>query len=199
MFGPEDDEELRSLIAAFGESSWAEVAVRMTSPFTSRQCRERWRNYLNPHLGNDEWTEEEDRKLLNQFARSGTRWTVIAEAFPGRSGNSIRNRYFLLQRRKQRRPKGEMAPAPPVGEPPVTFPASEGLVADGNATASLPHRRRFPGLPRPTTLLPLPPAPHEIPRAGSLPYPPAGLARLRTDQFTTPGSHNFFSLFSSTG
>jgi hypothetical protein len=106
MFSPEDDEELRNLVTTFGESSWTDIAIRMPLGFTSRQCRERWRNYVSPSLHRQSWTDEDDRKLIDAFAGFGTRWTRIAEAFPGRSGNTVRNRYFLLQRKKDRQQQG---------------------------------------------------------------------------------------------
>jgi hypothetical protein len=181
MFKPDDDDELRHLDYTLGEANRADIAVRMSTPFTARQCRERWRNYLSPELEHDEWTEEDDRKLLRGFEHFGTRWTLIAETFSGRSGNTIRNRYFLLQRRNQRCAPGEIASAATAPPPArwATMPGPADLIPAG-AAAPFPHRDRFPGLDRPTTLLPLPPAPHEIPRPGVLAFhsttPPAGFA-----------------------
>jgi hypothetical protein len=106
IFTPQDDEELRNLVNTFGESSWTDIAIGMPLGFSSRQCRERWRNYASPSLHNQLWTDEDDRKLIDEFARLGPRWVMIAEAFPGRSGNTVRNRYFLLKRKKDRQQKG---------------------------------------------------------------------------------------------
>jgi hypothetical protein len=185
MFSPRDDEELAQLINTFGDGNWGEVALRMSGPFTSRQCRERWRNYLSPELDHDRWTDEDDRKLLREFERCGTRWTLIAIGFPGRSGNAIRNRYFLLQRRKQRKVKGEMNRG---RSPSVIF---ANVNADSRAMPPDPPRIRFPGLAHPTTVPPLPPAPHEIPRLGALAFPslapPAGLSWFGAEQFVELG------------
>jgi hypothetical protein len=115
MFTEQDDEELRNLVNTFGESSWKDIAIRMPLGFSSRQCRERWQNYVSPLLYSQIWTDEEDQKLIEEFARVGTRWTVIAEAFPGRSGNTVRNRYFLLQRKKDK--QRNRAPPPPPAIP----------------------------------------------------------------------------------
>jgi hypothetical protein len=101
-FTADDDEELRTLVKTLGDCSWKEIAAGMTCPFNARQCRERWRNYLGPHLGSSSWTDEEDRRLFQEFERCGTHWARIADAFPGRSGNTVRNRYFMLQRKKEK-------------------------------------------------------------------------------------------------
>jgi hypothetical protein len=192
MFSPGDDDELAHLIAMFGEGNWAEVALRMTVPFTSRQCRERWRNYLSPELDHGHWTEEEDRRLLSEFQRYGTRWTLIAITFPGRSGNALRNRYFLLQRRKQKRWKGEEDPA--AATPAVTFPGPADLMASvGTEVAPLLPPLRFPDLPGP------PPTPaHETPRSGPLAFPSlspaAELPWLGTDQLEDLRQEEFLPL-----
>jgi hypothetical protein len=115
MFSPQEDDELTRLVLAMGDGAWVHVASRMPPGFTPRQCRERWRNYLDPRLGSDPWTEAEDARLVEEFQRLGTRWAMIAEQFPGRSGNTIRNRYLLLQRKRDKDARGSPGarPAPP--------------------------------------------------------------------------------------
>jgi hypothetical protein len=68
------------------------------SPLTTRQCRERWTNYLNPTIGNIEWTPAEDQLLEEKYARIGAKWQVIAAEFPTRSKNNVKNRWYRLQR-----------------------------------------------------------------------------------------------------
>jgi hypothetical protein len=113
MFTPQDDGELRNLVNTFGDGNWTDIAIRMPSGLSSRQCRERWRNYVSPSLHNQNWTDEDDRKLIDEFARLGPRWAIIAEAFPGRSGNTVRNRYFLLKRKKDKQRKAAELAQPP--------------------------------------------------------------------------------------
>jgi hypothetical protein len=112
MFSPQDDEELAGLVRAVGDGNWVHVSQRMPPGFTPRQCRERWRNYLDPRLGREPWTEAEDARLVEEFLRLGTRWTMIAEQFPGRSGNTVRNRYFLLVRKSEKKTRVSRPPPP---------------------------------------------------------------------------------------
>jgi hypothetical protein len=104
VFNAQDDEELSRLVRSLTEENWTYVAQNMSRLFTSRQCRERWRNYLDPRLQHVSWTDTDDARLLDDYTRLGTRWTVIAAGFPGRSGNSVRNRIFLLLRKKDKVP-----------------------------------------------------------------------------------------------
>jgi hypothetical protein len=50
-------------------------------------------------LSSDEWTEEEDQILIDEYARVGARWSVIANAIKGRSEVAVKNRWKLLYRR----------------------------------------------------------------------------------------------------
>jgi transposase-like protein len=113
MFSRQDDDELVRLVRHVGESNWAYVADHMSACYSARQCRERWRNYLDPRLDRQSWTDEEDARLVEEYKRTGPRWTMIAGHFHGKSGNTVRNRLFLLQRRNKKKEKNqETKPAP---------------------------------------------------------------------------------------
>lgn len=59
-----------------------------------KDCREKWRNYLNPKVSKKEWTEEEDAKLLRLVEHYGLRWSLIARKFQGtRTEHMVKNRY----------------------------------------------------------------------------------------------------------
>jgi hypothetical protein len=120
-FTHDEDQRLCSVVEEIGTVDWTLVARRM-APFTTRQCRERWTNYLNPTIANMPWTPAEDQLLEEKFAEFGTKWQVIAGAFPTRSKNSIKNRWNRLQRTKGR-----------VQEPPQA--AAKGEDATGVAAA----------------------------------------------------------------
>jgi hypothetical protein len=97
-----DDEALADLVISDPEPQWVLVAQQMPHPFTPRQCRERWKNYLNPQLTHSGWSEEEDRTILSEYNRVGNRWIAIADLLKGRSAPAVRNRVFLLQRQEAR-------------------------------------------------------------------------------------------------
>jgi myb proto-oncogene protein len=68
----------------------------------ARQCRERHNNYLKPSLRHDPWTAEEDRLLVEKAEVCGSKWNTIATFFTNRSGNSLRNRWHMIQRYQNR-------------------------------------------------------------------------------------------------
>jgi hypothetical protein len=111
-FDPQEDVSLVRLIMEYSVNDWGLIARNMPHGFTARQCRERWKNYLDPRLKHTSWTEEDDRRLMQEFDRLGAKWIPLARMFPGRSGNSVRNRVFLLSRKKEREPKNRSFPIP---------------------------------------------------------------------------------------
>ncbi|OHT05994.1 Myb-like DNA-binding domain containing protein [Tritrichomonas foetus] len=101
-FTIEDDEKLRDLVKKFGDSNWLVVADHMPGR-NSRQCRERWLNYLSPTLNNSEFTPEEDQLLNEKVEELGTRWVKIAKYFDRRTDQMVKNRYFMLKRKAERK------------------------------------------------------------------------------------------------
>lgn len=97
-FTKEEDESLKQVIEMLKTDDWKEVAKYMPGR-NSRQCRERWNNYVNPKLEPRKWTPEEDKMLLQKVDEYGNKWHSIATFFDGRATNNIKNRYMTLQRK----------------------------------------------------------------------------------------------------
>lgn len=100
FFSPEEDEELRRLVARIGDHDhWKQIAYEFfNGKYNSRQCRERYRNYLDPKWSHECYTAEEDSLLTEQVALHGNRWALIRNAFNGRSEVSLKNRWAHLRR-----------------------------------------------------------------------------------------------------
>lgn len=97
-FTKEEDERLRQIVTHFGDQDWAVIADQMPGR-NQRQCRERWLNYLSPHVNKEPFTIEEDQLLIEKHKEFGSRWVRIAKYFSGRSDTSIKNRWMILQRK----------------------------------------------------------------------------------------------------
>lgn len=105
-FTRDEDERLTNIIEKIGTQDWELIAHEMKNR-TPRQCRERWINYISPGLSNGPWTADEDKLLDELYTEFGSRWHKIAEYFPNRSGNCIKNRYKLRQSHAQKQPSVE--------------------------------------------------------------------------------------------
>nr|AGM32419.1 Myb-like DNA-binding domain containing protein [Coptotermes formosanus] len=97
IFTKEEDQAIMNFVQAFGANHGERIEPFIKTR-TSRQCRERWKNFLSPDVSKKGWTVEEDlllEKLVNEF---GPKWSNLAKFFPGRTDVLIKNRYCLLLR-----------------------------------------------------------------------------------------------------
>lgn len=101
-----EDDTLLKLVYKDGPGNWSTVAESLPRR-TAKQCRERWHNHLDPNIENIEWTKEEDERLMTSQKEYGNQWSKIRRLFPGRTDNSIRNRFNMMMRALARKSKKE--------------------------------------------------------------------------------------------
>ncbi|RLN32080.1 hypothetical protein BBJ28_00020212, partial [Nothophytophthora sp. Chile5] len=134
-WSPHEDELLRRLVAA-DQKNWGDVAAKIPGR-TSKQCRERWHNHLDPAIVRGAYSPEEDRLILEAQARLGNRWSVIAAMLPGRTEDAVKIRWKshcrVWRARKYLRtnPGAPEAEAEGLSEPAMTPRTPLVPVADG--------------------------------------------------------------------
>ena len=94
-FSTDDDNKLRRLVSQYGTKSWSLIASKFRNR-NSRQCRDRWNNYLSPKNNHSKWSYDEDMHLINLFSIFGKQWSKLAIFFPKRTPVNVRNRCRLL-------------------------------------------------------------------------------------------------------
>jgi len=97
-FSKEEDEQLMELVDQMGDNKWIEIS-RILKTRSARQCRDRWKNYLDPNLTHQEWSQDDDSLLMKKYELYGPSWKKISKAFPTRSVSGVRNRVLKLSRK----------------------------------------------------------------------------------------------------
>jgi hypothetical protein len=127
----EEDQKLLDTIAAHNYTfAWPKIAESIPGR-SGKQCRERYLNHLKPSLKFSSWSALEDATIFHLYNAGGSKWSRMTKYLPGRTDNSIKNRFHHLKRRLEKRLQStsstpaELAPLmkrikkglPPIGKP----------------------------------------------------------------------------------
>lgn len=100
LFSVEEDLLLASLVSSFGTSQWKVIAEFLPNR-TTRQCRERYRYYLDSSLNNSPWAPEEDDLLIKKYNELGPRWSIISALFKNRTHVNVKNHFATMSRKSR--------------------------------------------------------------------------------------------------
>jgi hypothetical protein len=90
---PSEDKLLIEYVKRFGPKKWNDCAEFLKNR-TSKQCREHWKNCLDPEIKKGDWTFEEDLILMVFYSKCKGSWSQLIHYFNDRTENSIKNRFF---------------------------------------------------------------------------------------------------------
>ena len=105
MFTNEEDQKLIDAVNKLRDQKgfcWTQVSEIVGGNRTPRQCRERYKHYLDPHIKNPKWTTEEDILLMQKYEEYGPKWSIISKFFKARTDVNIKNHWTVLNQRIQK-------------------------------------------------------------------------------------------------
>ncbi|GMH93263.1 hypothetical protein TrST_g6664 [Triparma strigata] len=147
-----EDLFLRQLVASMGGPtltlSWTQIATEFSEHHSNRsgkQCRERFANHLHPDVRKGGWTKEEDLTIRRLQQELGNQWAKMVRYLPGRSDNSIKNRFWSFQRSKERKRERVMAASSrlPRSSPVRQATSSVALALDRKIEIEVTEQRRY--------------------------------------------------------
>lgn len=104
----ESEFELGRLVSLHNGKNWKVISLGLNKRlkgknFSSKQCRERWTNCINPDVKRTTLTEQEELALLMYHHAYPNKWAQIAKMIPNRSGNALKNNFDSLIKKIIRR------------------------------------------------------------------------------------------------
>lgn len=101
-----EDTRLLAGVHRYGLDNWILVAKFVGNCRTRAQCAQRWFRGLDPRICKEQWSPEEELKLLNLLRTNKNKgWTNIASGMGNRS--DVQCRYHFLQMQRDGKLKGE--------------------------------------------------------------------------------------------
>eukprot|EP00826_Nyctotherus_ovalis_P065869 TRINITY_DN9699_c0_g1_i6.p1 TRINITY_DN9699_c0_g1~~TRINITY_DN9699_c0_g1_i6.p1 ORF type:complete len:382 (-),score=75.82 TRINITY_DN9699_c0_g1_i6:232-1377(-) len=104
MWVAKEDQLLLETLKIPAKMTWNQIAETMTrrdpeTTKTGKQCRERFRNYLDPAILEKPWTKNEKTLFILLHRHYQNHWGEIAKYYMGRSDISIKNLFYAYMRR----------------------------------------------------------------------------------------------------
>ncbi len=98
------DEYLNSLAKLNKGHNWGEIAKAMCerfteTQFTSKKCRARWKNCINPEINKVYLNDAEELLLIAHHSTYKNKWSKISKRLPHRNSNILRNSFYSAMRK----------------------------------------------------------------------------------------------------
>ncbi|OMJ95312.1 hypothetical protein SteCoe_1371 [Stentor coeruleus] len=106
LWTKQEDDVLKKIVQKLGSKKWKASSQAFNSTLnlarTSKQCRDRWSNYLKG-CKTSSFTDNEVTTMVKYYDIYGTKWAKISRHLKGRTENQVKNFFYSTIRRNIRR------------------------------------------------------------------------------------------------
>ncbi|CAN6237808.1 unnamed protein product [Urochloa humidicola] len=88
----EENEILIKMVTKHGPKNWQTIASAIPSR-NAQQCRIRWTRSLDPAIKKEDWSEQEELRLIRAHQIYGSRWLKMVKHFPGRTNHALKEHW----------------------------------------------------------------------------------------------------------
>ncbi|TKW36816.1 hypothetical protein SEVIR_1G007300v4 [Setaria viridis] len=88
----EENKILTKMVTKHGLKNWQTIASAIPSR-NAQQCRIRWTRSLDPAINKEDWSEEEELKLIRAHQIYGSQWLKMVKHFPGRTNHALKEHW----------------------------------------------------------------------------------------------------------
>jgi pre-mRNA-splicing factor CDC5/CEF1 len=103
-----EDEVLKAAVSKYGLNNWARVSSLLARK-SAKQCKERYESWIDPRISKQEWTREEDERLLHYARVFPSAWRTVAQLMSSRTASQCIQRYQQLLDEEEKKQSGEFA------------------------------------------------------------------------------------------
>ncbi|XP_062209176.1 transcription factor MYB25-like [Phragmites australis] len=97
----DEDAVLREQVRLHGAQNWVSISAGLPGR-NAKSCRLRWCQHLAPGVDDAKpFTPQEDRAIIELQLLHPNKWSTIAGFLPGRTDNSVKNRWNSVLRKQQ--------------------------------------------------------------------------------------------------
>ncbi|CAF1182392.1 unnamed protein product [Rotaria sordida] len=97
-----EDEILKAAVMKYGKNQWSRIASLIHRK-SAKQCKARWFEWLDPSIKKNEWSRDEDEKLLHMAKLMPTQWRTIAPIVQRTAAQCLERYEYLLDQAQRRR------------------------------------------------------------------------------------------------
>ncbi len=99
-FSAEEDAALLSAVKKLGNTDWRQITEVSGLNRSPKSIRSRYYSHLAPGIDVSAYRPEEDKFILEMYEEFGSSWSLIAASLPGRTNDSVKNRFNSTLRKQ---------------------------------------------------------------------------------------------------